>query len=103
MKAAIVSFGLFSSLAIAAPTTPVDSPLVERLSILAPVCQGTTPLCCSSDVVGGVLSSNCVAPVTTPVTTLGFQAACLLDGNRLARCCTLTVAGLAILCKAPGT
>ncbi|KXH62362.1 hypothetical protein CNYM01_09774 [Colletotrichum nymphaeae SA-01] len=102
MKASTVLLGLFSSLVIAAPTTPADSNLVERLSILAPVCQGT-PVCCSADVVSGVVSSNCVAPVTPPITTLGFQAACLLDGNRIARCCSLSVAGLALLCKAPGT
>ncbi|KAK0377605.1 hypothetical protein CMEL01_07333 [Colletotrichum melonis] len=102
MKASTVLLGIFSSLVIAAPATPADSNLVERLSILAPVCQGT-PVCCSGDVISGVVSSNCVAPVTPPITTLGFQAACLIDGNRIARCCTISLAGLAVLCKAPGT
>lgn len=60
MKPSTVILGFFSSLVIAAPTTPADSNLVERLSILAPVCQGT-PVCCSTDVVSGVVSSNCVA------------------------------------------
>ncbi|OHE93838.1 hypothetical protein CORC01_10859 [Colletotrichum orchidophilum] len=111
MKTAAVLLGLSSSLSMAAPanvqrtelgTYPIDSSLVERLSILPAVCTGTTPLCCASDVLGNILSLNCVAPAATPITVLGFQAACLIDGGRLPRCCTLSVGGSALLCRAPG-
>ncbi|KAI4630264.1 uncharacterized protein J4E88_000177 [Alternaria novae-zelandiae] len=65
-----------------------------------PVCPDglyNSPQCCATDVLG-VVGLNCAVPATTPTSTTGFIAGCAAAGNQ-AKCCTIPVAGQAVLCQ----
>nr|CAB02148.1 cerato-ulmin [Ophiostoma ulmi] len=94
MQFSIATIALFLSSALAAPysgssnSDPYDP------------CTGLlqkSPQCCNTDILG---VANLDSP-SVPTSPSQFQASCVADGGRQARCCTLSLLGLALVCTDP--
>ncbi|KAK2040606.1 hydrophobin-like protein [Colletotrichum somersetense] len=98
MQFSVALLALFASVTIAAPNGGKGggSP--------APYfpCTGTLytqKLCCAVDVLG-VADLDCGAPSSDPTSAKDFKEICAKKGQQ-ARCCTLPVAGQALVCQTP--
>ncbi|GAB7332136.1 hypothetical protein MBLNU13_g04013t1 [Cladosporium sp. NU13] len=88
----------FSTLAIAAFAALSSAAVLKRAP--ADLCPALdTPQCCQLDV-DGVLDLTCEAPESDLTTVDAFEKSCKSTGLT-AMCCTLPVAGDALLCNAP--
>ncbi|KAF2716685.1 hypothetical protein K431DRAFT_316366 [Polychaeton citri CBS 116435] len=87
---------------VLATASPASSPS-RKTAILrrqtADLCSGIdTPLCCQTDV-DGVADLTCESPSDAPSTIADFETNCAATGLT-AQCCTLPLAGDALLCTA---
>ncbi|KAM0709104.1 hypothetical protein Q7P35_003140 [Cladosporium inversicolor] len=88
----------FSILAAAAFAALTSAAALKRAP--ADLCPALdTPQCCQLDV-DGVADLTCSAPESDLTTVADFEESCKSTGLT-AMCCTLPVAGLALLCNAP--
>ncbi|KAH8930004.1 hydrophobin [Atractiella rhizophila] len=62
-------------------------------------CAHGVPQCCAVDVLG-VADLDCHSPHDSPTSKANFQQTCSKVGQQ-AKCCTLPVAGQAVLCHDP--
>ncbi|EFQ36458.1 hypothetical protein CGRA01v4_10443 [Colletotrichum graminicola] len=106
MKSTTYLVALFTSFAIAAPTSvdrtsdDVSKDVCEALEdvpIVSTICELSTALCCDSKATEAT-SLKCVAPSTAPFTIAGFEASCLVTGKKHPRCCVLDLSGLVVSC-----
>ncbi|KAI5927868.1 hydrophobin precursor [Camillea tinctor] len=91
----------FSTLFVTFLATAVMATPAKRQTA-AQVCVGglySNPQCCATDVLG-VADLDCATPSAVPTSAASFQSVCAAGGQR-ARCCTLPVAGQAVLCQTP--
>ncbi|OAQ68627.1 fungal hydrophobin domain-containing protein [Pochonia chlamydosporia 170] len=92
MKTFTAIITLFASAAFAAPAT-----LAPRGGVCPDGLLYTNPQCCATDVLG-VADLNCENPSRQPYDGADLAAICAADGMR-ARCCSIPVAGQAVLCN----
>nr|CAD58391.1 cerato-ulmin [Ophiostoma novo-ulmi] len=97
MQFSIATIALFPSSAMAAPYSGNSN------SDSYDPCTGLlqkSPQCCNTDILG-VANLDCHGPPSVPTSPSQFQASCVADGGRSARCCTLSLLGLALVCTDP--
>ncbi|KAM0712343.1 hypothetical protein Q7P37_011438 [Cladosporium fusiforme] len=88
----------FSTLSLFAFTALASAATLKRAPInLCPALD--TPQCCQLDV-DGVIDLTCESPESDLKTVKAFEESCASSGTT-AQCCTLPVAGDALLCHAP--
>nr|CAB02150.1 cerato-ulmin [Ophiostoma himal-ulmi]CAB02151.1 cerato-ulmin [Ophiostoma himal-ulmi] len=95
MQFSIATIALFLSSALAAPYTgSISDPYDPCTGLLQ-----KSPQCCNTDILG-LANLDCHGPPSVPTSPSQFQASCVADGGRQARCCTLSL-GLAVVCADP--
>ncbi|KAH8649999.1 Cerato-ulmin hydrophobin family [Xylariales sp. PMI_506] len=89
---------LLASTALAAPATS-DAELRARQTYEP--CSGlySNSLCCATDVLG-IADLDCATPPSVPTDADDFSSICAAIGQR-ARCCTIPLADLGVLCETP--
>ncbi|PHH78615.1 hypothetical protein CDD80_6586 [Ophiocordyceps camponoti-rufipedis] len=92
MKFVIFAMGFAG--ALAAPSTAVRSRAICPNGLLYSV-----PQCCTTGLLG-LADLDCKSPLTTPINSITFHAICAAQGAKAA-CCSIPVAGLALLCENP--
>ncbi|KAI7187352.1 hypothetical protein KC343_g8716 [Hortaea werneckii] len=88
----------YSILAIAFAALAAASPMSSLESRQAGICPGIdSPQCCQTSV-EGVVDLECSTPPNDPATAADVRSECAATGLT-AKCCTLPVAGLGVVCN----
>ncbi|ROW03447.1 hypothetical protein VSDG_01535 [Cytospora chrysosperma] len=99
MQYSAIIISLMASLAIASPSMPLPRGGSSYVPCGSSVLLDSQPVCCSGDVLD-LLDLSCATVSETPKSADDFSSICAESGQT-AKCCTITAAGLGLVCATP--